>query len=345
MKKLLIAGAFIWAANVCAQTIDKSYANYDFQAGEKTIFEDKFIYGPNEKITNHWEFLDGGGAASIREFGDEKVLSFDAYYTRLKPKIFGNKPLPDDFTIEYDAWLDPAYDSNPGVYLVFELADGKRFPTVESSRDRIRVTLPNNESVSQENPAEYYESKFFSRWVHFSISVYKNKMRVYLDQNKLLEIPDILSKPKFVIVNGDKMGEASNGQTPIYLKNFRLATGFPINLFENGKFVTRNIKFDVNKAVLKPESIYTIKQVKDYMDKNPSVKLEINGHTDIDGTADANLKLSQQRADAVKNQLVSMGIDAAKLTTKGYGSTQPIDKNTTVEAKANNRRVEFIIVK
>lgn len=345
MKKIVVPFFLLFAMNTRSQTIDQSYAEYDFQAGEKTIFEDKFLYTANEKIADHWEFMDGGGAASLRMVDSEMVLSFDAYYTRLKPKIFGNKILPDDFTIEYDAWLDEAYDSNPSVYITFELADGTRLPVITPSRDRLSVTLPNNETISKDNPEAYYSSKFLNRWVHFSISVYKNKMKVYLDQYNMIEIDNILGKPKFLIVNGDKMGEASNGETPIYLKNFRLATGFPINIFENGKFITRNIKFDVNKSILKPESISTIKQVKDYLDKNPTVKLGINGHTDSDGTDAANLLLSQQRADAVRNQLISMGIDATRLTAKGFGESEPIDKNTTIEAKSNNRRVEFVIVK
>jgi outer membrane protein OmpA-like peptidoglycan-associated protein len=71
------------------------------------------------------------------------------------------------------------------------------------------------------------------------------------------------------------------------------------------------------------------------------VKLEIGGHTDSDGDAAKNVALSQSRADAVKKILVDQGIDAARLTTKGYGSTKPVDVNTTPEGKANNRRVEF----
>jgi len=344
MNRIILTLSLLGATTVYAQNIDKSYKDYDFVAGEETIFEDKFLYGQAEKISDHWEFMDGGGSASLRMVDSVMVLSFDAFYTRLKPKIFGNKTLPDDFTIEYDAWLDEAYDSNPGVYITFELADGTRLPIITPSRDRLSVILPNNETISKDNPEEYYSSKFLNRWVHFSILVSKNKMTVYLDQNKMIEIGDILAKPKFLIVTGDKMGEAGNGETPIYLKNFRLATGFPINIFENGKFITRNIKFDVNKSILKPESISTIKQVKDYLDKNANVKLEINGHTDSDGTDEANLLLSQQRADAVKNQLISMGIASDRLVAKGFGESQPIDKNTTVEAKASNRRVEFIIV-
>ena len=74
---------------------------------------------------------------------------------------------------------------------------------------------------------------------------------------------------------------------------------------------------------------------------NPELKFEIGGHTDSDGDAARNLTLSQARADAVKQLLAAQGIEASRLTTKGYGATKPMDSNATPEGKANNRRVEF----
>jgi outer membrane protein OmpA-like peptidoglycan-associated protein len=102
------------------------------------------------------------------------------------------------------------------------------------------------------------------------------------------------------------------------------------------------ILFDVDKATLRPESMGSINEIYNLLKKNSSLKFEIDGHTDNTGTSAHNLDLSQQRADAVKTQLVSMGIDASRLTTKGLGDTKPIDTNDTPEGKANNRRVEFL---
>ena len=112
-------------------------------------------------------------------------------------------------------------------------------------------------------------------------------------------------------------------------------------LTKDGRIVTYGILFDVNQSTLKPQSAGTLNQIVKLMKDNPALKLEIGGHTDADGDAAKNLSLSQARADAVKKALVDQGIDAARLTTKGYGATKPVDVNTTPEGKANNRRVEF----
>ena len=113
-------------------------------------------------------------------------------------------------------------------------------------------------------------------------------------------------------------------------------------LTTDGKIVTHGILFDTGKATIKPQSMGVLNEVVKMLKENAAVKIEIDGHTDSDGSAQLNQKLSQDRADAVKSQLVTMGIDAGRMTTKGFGATKPMDNNTTPEGKANNRRVEFV---
>ena len=85
-----------------------------------------------------------------------------------------------------------------------------------------------------------------------------------------------------------------------------------------------------------------INEIYELMIQHEEIKFSIEGHTDSDGEADFNQNLSEGRADAVKNLLVTMGIDAKRLTAKGHGESKPIGSNDTAEGKAANRRVEFI---
>ncbi len=112
--------------------------------------------------------------------------------------------------------------------------------------------------------------------------------------------------------------------------------------FTEAKIVTHGINFDVDQATIRPESMGVLNQIKAVMAGDPSLKFEIDGHTDNSGDSAHNQALSQERAEAVKAQLVSMGIDASRLTTKGFGDSKPMASNDTPDGKANNRRVEFV---
>ena len=111
---------------------------------------------------------------------------------------------------------------------------------------------------------------------------------------------------------------------------------------ETGKFVTNNILFETGKATLKPESMAEIQKVADYMKKNPSVRFEVQGHTDNQGSDAVNDPLSQQRAEAVVKALEGLGCDGFNLRAVGKGSHEPVADNKTDAGRAKNRRVEFI---
>lgn len=107
----------------------------------------------------------------------------------------------------------------------------------------------------------------------------------------------------------------------------------------------KNIYFDFNKTTLKAESYEELNKVVDFLKQNPSVEIEIAGHTDNKGSDDYNLNLSQGRSQAVVDYIVSQGIEGHRLTARGYGESKPIDTNDTEEGRANNRRVEFTVLK
>jgi outer membrane protein OmpA-like peptidoglycan-associated protein len=108
---------------------------------------------------------------------------------------------------------------------------------------------------------------------------------------------------------------------------------------KNGFINLYGLYFDFGSDNIKPESLSAIEQVVDYLKKNPSVKIQIEGHTDNIGSDNGNQTLSDKRAIAVKNELVKKGISADRLTTKGFGSKQPITSNSSDIGRAQNRRV------
>jgi outer membrane protein OmpA-like peptidoglycan-associated protein len=114
-------------------------------------------------------------------------------------------------------------------------------------------------------------------------------------------------------------------------------------LNETGSVALRGILFDTGKATLKPESQTTLTTVGQLLQQDKTLRLEIQGHTDNVGGRDANMRLSRDRADAVKAYLVSsFTIEGTRLQTSGFGDTQPVAPNTSDDGRAQNRRVVLV---
>ncbi|HZG43400.1 MAG TPA: OmpA family protein, partial [Longimicrobium sp.] len=106
-----------------------------------------------------------------------------------------------------------------------------------------------------------------------------------------------------------------------------------------------NIFFDVNRATLRSESALELDRLADYLRANPTVEVEIGGHTDNVGADAANQTLSQARARAVAEYLAGRGIAARRVQSRGYGEAQPSASNDTDEGRQQNRRVEFKVIR
>lgn len=109
-----------------------------------------------------------------------------------------------------------------------------------------------------------------------------------------------------------------------------------------GRVALYGILFDFDKATLQQNSSNQLQEVLTLLLSNPDLRLEIQGHTDNDGSADYNLQLSQRRAESVLRYLLLFGIDPSRLQARGYGESIPVAPNTTDENKAKNRRVELV---
>jgi outer membrane protein OmpA-like peptidoglycan-associated protein len=137
----------------------------------------------------------------------------------------------------------------------------------------------------------------------------------------------------------DSVQADSEDNTPLFKDLFLapIEVGLTVRL--------KNIYFDFDKTTLKKESFVELNKVVDFLKQNPTVEIEISGHTDSKGSDDYNLNLSQGRSQSVVDYIVSQGIDSFRLTAHGYGETKPIDTNDSDAGRANNRRVEFTVVK
>ena len=126
------------------------------------------------------------------------------------------------------------------------------------------------------------------------------------------------------------------------------ASGCPIpmatksaEVTEAGTWIYRSIQFESDRAELKPGSYPALHEIAAGLQAQPSMRLEVQGHTDNRGNAGYNRKLSEKRAQAVVSYLIGKGIDAERLIPRGYGDTRPIASNETSEGRATNRRVEL----
>jgi len=147
------------------------------------------------------------------------------------------------------------------------------------------------------------------------------------DQDKVLDVDDQCPNEPGV-VGGDKPGCPKKPSLVI-------VTDKEIK-------ITQQINFQFDKAVIRPDSFPILDAVADVLDKNPKIRLEIQGHTDNKGSPAYNKKLSDRRAGAVRKYLVAKGTDPDRLTSSGYGMERPIVPNDTAQNRALNRRVQFI---
>ena len=342
------------------QDTEAVYEQSDFVPGSVVLFEDNLQNEQMGEFPSKWDLVDG--STDVANMKGKKCIHFEPG-TRIEPLMTNqNSYLLDYFTLEFDFWMnDPKTDLNNCYELEFQDADGHDVYEIRlgESYDKLTVTC-HYMSVSGDWRSSGDNKPWPLKgndWSHFAMSFNKRAIKIYIDGKRVINIPNSQSAVRMKIHQAEWGGFNGNKN---YMTNFRLAKGgnelyaqqttdmsaaaaaVEKAIAETGKFVTNNILFETGKATLKPESMDEIKKVAEYMKKNPSVRFEVQGHTDSQGSDAINDPLSQQRAEAVVKALEGLGVDGFNLRAVGKGSHEPVADNSTDEGRAKNRRVEFI---
>lgn len=333
------------------------YSKYDFVPGDKILFFDDFSQDFVGDLPSKWNTNGSGAIVKLNKVEGNWFELKAGYRLYVIPDI---KELPEDYTIEFDlltSGLDNQTSSGARLFII--LSDSNAFN--DGKQHYAYTSLP----LGQYGAFNMYVKNYFNgkggminsgltadirdevkNQPHIAISVTKKRYRLWVNEVKYVDIPrfieelDVLDYLKFHVYG------LKDGEERVFIKNIKVAEGgvdLRRKLLSEGKISTNGILFDSGSAIIQPQSLGIVRQISQVLMQDDSIKLNIIGHTDSDGSDEANLKLSKDRAAAVKEALVNIyNISADRLTTDGKGETQPVGDNGTADGKAQNRRVEFV---
>lgn len=322
------------------KTLESAYAKSDFVPGDEIMFEDDLVGEQMGEFPSKWDLLEGN--AEIASVNGKTVINLTDISTEIMPLMKNQKNyLTEAFTLEFDFLGGSDEKSIYCDYIIhLKNIEGEDVATINLNGTASGWAYTSWITASGEQretrsaaPAKEEE------WNHVALSFNKRALKVYLNGSRIVNIPNC-ARPQYFTLQRPSWADHINLMT-----NVRLCKGaVPLynRLITDGKIITYAITFDIGKANIKLESMTEINRIAQLMKDNGDLKFEVQGHTDNTGTVAGNQKLSEQRAQAIVNKLVEMGIAANRLSAKGMGQSAPLADNSTDEGRAKNRRVEFV---
>ena len=330
----------------------------DFVSGNKVIFQDTF---KNDAIGDFPVTWNTNSSGEVVTFNTDNTKWLQFALGEYTPD--GITQIPENCTFEFDLSVSDNFDFySEGLTLNLIAVKDRRKDFMKWSRfstDKNGVRLrikPKNFEYKGETAIQTYldgdkiigktkNNEIFTmnnNTVHVALWRQKTRLRVYLNDKKIWDIPRAFGNANYNAISFNTSGKE---EEHFYISNLRLATAgkdMRHALLETGTFVTNDILFDVNKAIIKPSSFNTLDELGQLLQNNPNVSIRIIGHTDSDGSSTSNQLLSEKRAIAIKTYLNdTFQIANQRMKTLGKGESEPIASNTTAQGKAKNRRVVF----
>ncbi|MEM6328077.1 MAG: OmpA family protein [Bacteroidota bacterium] len=311
-------------------------ANYNFQPGERTLYEDDFSSDTVGDFPRSLHYLSGTG--EIVDFQGQRFLRFTssgAFEVRL------GQTLPTTFTIQFDAQTGNA--GNINVYTAPRVNDRDTRPFSGYEGDYLNVGSWRGSGLWSNGEPKAVVGTPDDEVIRVEITVDDAYVKMYANGERLANVP----RADLGRNNAVTFGIGARSDRIIYIGNIRVAAGgndLYGALQAEGRVVTEGVFFDTASATLKSESFSVIQEIASMMEEHPELRLRVEGHTDNEGDPAANLTLSQRRAAAVTTMLTGLGVAADRLESAGMGQTQPIASNDTAEGRAQNRRVELVSI-
>lgn len=322
------------------QGIGNVNANYDFKPGERTLFATDFSDAVVGNFPRKLEFSEG--AMAVVKWNGRRWL-------RAKEKSMFAIPLgetlPKRFTISFDIRKPNGTDGtviftsdksfvarNRPIYYKFNY-----FLIGEYQESGVYSGYPDEMPTAMGSAGAK-----FSNVVTARIMADGSYAKVYINKTRVANIPNA----KLIRENKLWLEIYAYEDSPVFITDIRVAAGgkdLYSTLESEGRVALQGIHFAKGASAIQPASEKTLKKIADLLKEHTDLNLLIEGHTSNTGSYETNMKLSKERAAAVKSYLVAnYGIDASRLKTNGLGSTQPVASNETKKGRAKNRRVEVV---
>lgn len=339
------------AAEVVQQPTDKPsqdpagrkvWTNYDFIPGQRTLFFTDFTDETVGNFPRRLQFK--SGTMEIVELDGQRVLKAGAASGFVVPLP---EALPAKFTVEIDVINRNSLGVAAPTIKIYGGTAAKTDFDTENTRvafGHLGWDVTGGGTQSEGNFTSAEQETFVGHPSSVRVLADGAYLKAYVDGRRLANVPNAnfaRGRGIYVALEG-----RDNEANAVYVTRIRVAESQKSvydALSSAGRWATQGILFETGKSTVRPESMPTLKEIAAALTQHPELRVRIEGHTDNVGSADANLKLSQARAAAVKDALVKEhGIDASRLETAGLGDTKPMADNKTPEGRSSNRRVEVV---